>query len=364
MQIALENKTFQINSVKGTDTGSFSGEMSQGFINGTYGDTWYVWLNTSGTHLLFLTMYSVKYPSAIDYFVGQHYFTSNGTEVFIGNRLLGFEIYEDVNKNSVLDADFTNGFSNTSDETRYFFTLNASQTVNLTPPSKTSVNNTTHYTWSVKHTIAQGNIAEIRNTTGSYIGDPETGEWIPSYFNYGWVANLNSLRFTFDYWVDGSEAYLKTGLNFGTLTVEQSSSEQLVPKNFNNDSLSAVYSTSVLSLKPYQITLKNPQEITGEGKIVNSTSIDIEKKEAFKMVFGQNYTISSSQTSHTSTAGIYPITSLPGDIIAQAKYFTQNTEEIFKQQLAQTSPSLSSNMTLGIRKSSIIYRVCYPTWLE
>ena len=363
IQIALENRTVQINTAMGAETGNFSSEMSHGFINGAYNESlWYVWLNTSGTHLLFLTMYSANYPSSINYFVGQHYFTTSGTEVFIGNRLLGFEIYEDVNKNSVLDADFTNRFNNVSDETRYFFMLNASKTVDLTPPTKSLVNNITHYMWGVKHTQAQGNIAKIGNTTGSYVGDPETGEWIPSYFDYGWIANLNSLGFIFDYWVNNSAAYLKIGLEFGTFTVEYWMPEEIVPVNFNNNSLSAVYTTSVLSPKQYQISLSNPREATGEGKIVNSTSIDIEKEEAFKTVFDQNYTLSGSPTTHQSTAGVYPISSLPGDIISQAKYFTQNTEDIFKEQLAQTSPGLSSNLTLGIRKSSLIYRVCYPIW--
>jgi hypothetical protein len=361
IQIAFQTGNVQIKSVMAASTGKFTGEISSGFINGSYGENlWYVWLNTSGTNVLFLTMYMTSNPSPINYFVGQHYFTQNGTEVFVGNRLLGFEIYEDMNKNGILDADFTHGFNNASVETRYFYMLNASQTAALTAPLKYTVGNITHYTWAVRHIYAQGNIAKIGNTTGSML-DPETNQWVPSYFSSWWSATLNTLRFTFDYWVNNNVTYLKTGLEFGNLTVQQSPLEEPIPENFNNNSLSAVYTTSVLSLKPYQITLQNPQQ-TGESKIVNSTSINIEKKDAYKMVFGQNYNLSGSTTPYMSTAGVYPITSLPGDMIAEAGYFTQDTENIFKQQLSQTSPALSSNVTLGIRKSSLIYRVCYPTW--
>ena len=126
----------QDGSASAVEVPKFIGEMSHGFFDGSYGfQLWYVWLNTSDTHVLFLSMYSGALPSPINYFVGQHYFTSNGTEVFVGNRLLGFEVYKDLNGNSILDADFTDWFDGNSDETRYFFLLNASVTADFTPPS-------------------------------------------------------------------------------------------------------------------------------------------------------------------------------------------------------------------------------------
>jgi len=363
--IAFPGTINPVTSAMAVATPNFSDEVSHGFINGSYGvDLWYVWLNTSGTHLLFLAMISTIYASPIDYFIGQHYFTTDGTEVFVGNRLVGFEIYEDVNKNSVLDADFTNEFNNASDETRYFFMLNASKTIDLTPPSKNSVGNVTHYTWSVKHRQAQGNIAEIGNRTGLYIGDPEKNQSLPSFFTWGLSATLKALGFTFDYWVENSVAYLKTGLEFGTFSGFEvpGPSPQPATLSFGNDSLSALYATSVMSLKPYEMSIEKlygPQE---ENNLVNSTSIDIGKKEAFKMVFGENYTLSDDSTTYKSTAGVYPINSLPGDVVYYAQYFTQSTESIFKEQLGQTSPNLSGNVTFSIRKSSLIYRVCYPLW--
>ncbi len=361
---AVTRGTNLIRSTIAVETPRFSGEVSHGFIEGPYSvDLWYAWLNTSGTHLLFLAMHSAIYPSPINYFVGQHYFTADGTEVFIGNRLLGFEIYEDVNKNSVLDADFTDGFSNASDETRYFFMLNASQTVDLTPPSKNAVDNETHYTWKIKHRQAQGNIVKIGNTT-AYIGGPETSEWemLPSYFTGGWVSILDSLGFSFDYWVENDAAYLKIGLEFGTFSVEPWRPEEIVPVSFKNQCLATLYTTSVLSVEPYEVIIENQQGPRESTMKTNSTSLDIERKEAFKMVFGQKYALNGDSPQYESTAGVYPINSLPADTAYHARYFTIDTENIFREHLAQTSPNLSSNVTFSISKSSLIYRVCYPEW--
>lgn len=366
--LCLLLSSLPIMAVEGANLGksvtetNFSGEVSHGFIKGSYDiDLWYVWLNTSGIHLLFLTWYSTIYSSPIDFFIGQHYFTTDGTEVFIGNKLQRLEIYEDINGNSILDANYTDGFDKASDETRYYVWLNASKNVDLIPPSKNIVNNVTHYSWSVKHKQAQGGIQEVVNHTSTRIGDIETNEWFPSFLIDRWRATLNSLDFTFDCWVENNVAYLKTGLELGTLSIKLWSPEEIAP-TFENNSLTTLYSTSVLSLKPSEINIGGNWQGTEEPAVVSSTTIDIEKKEAFKLVFGENYTLNGDSTLYKTTTGLYSINSLPADVIYHAKSFTRTTENVFREYLGETSPSLGNGVELSIDKSRLIYRVCYPKW--
>ena len=355
----------RIERASAVEVPTFSGEVSSGFFNGSYGfQLWYVWLNTSGTHLLFLAMYSGALPSPINYFVGQHYFTANGTEVFVGNRLLGFEVYEDLNGNSILDADFTDWFDRNLDETRYFFLLNASVTADFTPPSKSVVNSVTHYLWGIRYGQVQGNFAEIENCTGAYIGNPETEGMLPSYFVNFVSSTLDSLSLSYDYWVENETAYLKTGASLGTFSNVEIPGPYPQPTvlNFDNDSFSTLYTTSVLSMKPYEIELENATN-TGEAAVpVNAANIHVENKEAFRLVFGENYTLNGDSTEHRSSAGIYPASSMSGDVVASANYFRADAENTFKDYFGETSPSLAEGMALGVGKSSLIYRVCYPAW--
>jgi hypothetical protein len=46
---------------------------------------WYDWVNTQGTQIVFFAYYTQVYNSPIITFVGQHYETMDGTNVFIGN---------------------------------------------------------------------------------------------------------------------------------------------------------------------------------------------------------------------------------------------------------------------------------------
>ncbi len=355
----------QIEGVSAVEAPKFGGEMSNGFLNGSYGiQLWYVWLNTSGTQVLFLAMYSGALPSPINYFVGQHYFTGNGTEVFVGNRLLGFEVYKDLNANSILDADFTNWFDRDLDETRYFFLLNASVTADFTPPSKSIVNSVTHYQWRIMYGQVQGNFAEIGNYSGAYIGNPETGGMLPSYFVSFVSSTLDSLSLSYDYWVENDTAYLKTGVSMGTFSKVEIPGPYPQPTalDFDDDSFSTLYTTSVLSMMPYEIKPENATNAGNAAIPVSATNIDVENKEAFRLVFGENYTLNGDSTEYRSSAGVYPASSVPGDVVASANYFTVDTENIFKDYFGETSPNLAENIALGVGKSSLIYRVCYPTW--
>jgi len=356
--IGTTEGTYQIISDIETETMNFSAEVSHGFVNGSHGvDLWYVWVNTSGTHMLFLAMHSAMYPSPINYFIGQHYFTSNGTEVFVGNRFLGFEIYEDLNGNSLLDVNYNDGFDKASDEATYFFHLNASKTIDLTPPSKSEKDNTTHYSWGIHYNLAQGILIEIDNNPDSYVNDPETGELLPSFFKGLSSATLSSISFSFDYWIENNTAYLKTGLKIGSFNEMETSTIA-----FDGKSLSTLYSTSVLSSEPYNIITTNSKQLNMETQKMTASEIDVNGEKAFKLVVGDSYTLQNEPTVFPTTAGTYSLDSLPGDLIYHAKHFTENTENIFKQYFQKTSPNIGSNASISIKKSSIIYRVCFPNW--
>jgi hypothetical protein len=53
---------------------------------------------------------------------------------------------------------------------------------------------------------------------------------------------------------------------------------------------------------------------------------------------------------------------VPGDVIASTNYFRVDAEDTFKSYFGETSPNLAGNVTLSVGRSSLIYRVCYPTW--
>src|SRR2546422_1938708 len=97
-----------------------------------YLQAWYSWININGTHTIFLALHSNQLPSPVFSFIGQAYNTSSGSRVFVGNALLAMEVYNDINHNGYLDADYTQGtFFQAPTEIRYTLIMNASQTFSV-----------------------------------------------------------------------------------------------------------------------------------------------------------------------------------------------------------------------------------------
>jgi hypothetical protein len=115
-------------------------------------------------------------------------------------------------------------------------------------------------------------------------------------------------------------------------------------------------------MKSYEIKSENATDPGETAVPVNATNIEVESKEAFRLVFGENYTLNGDSAECRSSAGIYPTSSVPGDVIVSTNYFRVDAEDTFKSYFGATSPSLAQNVTLGVGRSSLIYRICYPTW--
>jgi hypothetical protein len=108
---------------------------------------WYTWVNVNGTHTIFLALHSTQYPSPVSAFVGESYNTSSGSRVFVANAIMAIEVYNDTDGNGILDANYATGQT----ELLYTIVMNASQTFQPTPVSKTSVNGVSHYRWGVTY---------------------------------------------------------------------------------------------------------------------------------------------------------------------------------------------------------------------
>jgi len=126
----------------------FAKEYSSGDVQVLpYSQVWYTWISINGTHTIFLALHSTQYPSPVSAFVGESYNTSSGSWVFVANAIMAIEVYNDTDGNGILDANYATAQT----ELLYTIVMNASQTFQPTPVSKTSVNGVSHYRWGVTY---------------------------------------------------------------------------------------------------------------------------------------------------------------------------------------------------------------------
>jgi len=337
----------------------FEKEIDYGFINKTHSfDFWYVSLNTLGTRVLFLSMYSVLFPSPIQFFLGQYYRTVSGSEIFIGNTLIGFEIFEDLNNNSILDADFSDGFNKTVDEVRYIFILNASKYVSLTVPTKQNISGIVHYVWGIRYEEIQGIIEEVaEKEPSSWIIDPISGEQYPSFFEVLCEAYISFLEFKFNYWIQNNISYLKLSMDLGEFSCNTS-----IP--FNNLSLSFLFATSTLVKENYTINVidGNKTHVSENITQISEADVEVTNVTAFKFIFNSSYVLNELKREYKAVTVRYDVYLLPGDEIYWANDLMTNCEETLKNYLENTSPSLSKDIDLRVQSSRLVYRVTFPAW--
>src|SRR5260370_38181133 len=126
----------------------FSQEYSSGDVQiPPYSLAWYTWISINGTHTIFLAEHSAQYPSPVSAFIGESYNTSSNSRVFVANAIMAIEVYNDTNGNGILDANYGTGQT----ELLYTIVMNASQTFQPNPVTKTSVNGVSHYRWGVTY---------------------------------------------------------------------------------------------------------------------------------------------------------------------------------------------------------------------
>jgi len=327
-------------------------EYTSGSIPRDGVDIWYTWINTSGTQVAFFTYYSTVYNSPIMAFLGQHYRTADGLEVFMGNTLLLMEVYKDANGNGVPDMDLTSG----TGEVEYFLLVNSSVRFTPTPVGKRIVDGIPHYNWSVRHEGIDGFLLYPEDRT---IDGVQT--------NLGAKVYLDHLTLTYDYFVQGNVSYLKTGIDAGPIT-------EVIPHigsdvSLSGLSLSILYGTTTISSKPYTVfvngqpynstVVREPSILTGRAEVV------ISDRKAYEFLFEENYTL--YRGSVAQSFGSRAVASATGSVPSNARNYLSPdwVRAWLGRYLSNVLPQIKSmpgDLSVGYDTSSFVYRVCYPVW--
>ena len=324
-------------------------EYSNGSIQlGPGMNLWYTWINASGTQVAFFTYYSDVYNSPLQTFVGQHYLADNETEVFIGNKLLLMEAYNDTNGNGVPDADL--------EEVKHFFLVNSSETFATMPIQKVTSENVSHYTWGIEYGWVDGFLLYPKDRVINGVST-----------NLAARVNITDLAFTYDYYIRGNISYLKTGVKVGRVVDFES---HAVDVSLNGLGLSLLYGTTMLATKPYAVLVNGePYNSKVAGTPTASTSraeVVVGDKKLYEFIFEENYTLhrNSVPASYTSISAASPTESAPPSAaVYLSPYWLVGSllrllsEDVFPK-LSVSLPSIG----LGYTNSSFVYRVCYPTW--
>jgi len=323
------------------------------YSNGTIGSPlqglslWYDWVNTSNTQVLFLAYQSYVLNPPVVTFLGQHYYTENNTEVFVGNTLTAMEVYNDTNGNGVPDGNWTSEPIFYSGEIVYYFYVNSSASFVITPIEKSLINNVPHYTWGFRYNTIDGFLIS------------------PLYALLGAKVKLDFLAFSYDFYVQGNVTYLKTSFDIGKpLEIIPFGSANVT---LNGLSLSLLYETTVIAAKPYQ-TLVNGSPYNSTTTAVSavpteSSEIKVADVKAYEFLFGQNYTLyrdSQQETYESKTAAVANRT-VPTSMRVSVEWLLSNLEDVLSGLFPRIS-NLQAAINLDYSVSSFLYRVCYPKW--
>jgi hypothetical protein len=315
---------------------------------------WYVWVNASGTQVVFFTYYSEVYNSPIMTFLGEHYQTVDETEVFMGNTLLLMEAYDDANGNGVPEADFTTGTS----EIEYFFIVNSSVGFVPMPVQKTVMDYTPHYTWGVRYERVDGALLYPEDRLMN-------GVWT----NLAARVNITHLTFTYEYHVQEDASYLKTGFEVGEIVdIEPYTSNMNM--TLNELGLSLLYGTTTLTAKPYTVLVNNEpyDSIKAEAPAVPTSRAEVmvEDMKTYEFIFEENYTLhrDSIVEVYDSKSAASAIDSVPPNADPYlSPYWLVGW--LLRHLSDDVFPGMSTGMPdidLNYTSSSFVYRVCYPLW--
>jgi len=328
-------------------TGSFdsNAEFKSGMIPGANVKFWYVWINTSGTQVIYYAMVSDVYNPPIINFFGQHFQTANGTDVFVGSTKALLEVYDDENGDGIPQADFTTGQS----EILYHLIVNSSVSYDTTPLEKTVEGGVPHYRWGITYKTIDGFLFKADQT------------------GFAFKVNIDHLRFEYDFYIMENKSYTKTTFAMSDLTSPEQANTGPLP-SLEGLSLSLLYITSVASPKPYSPYVNGQpyDSATADDAATptDSGQIMVEDLKAYEFLFDENYTLTRDGTeeTHKVSSEAAAATSVPRYLTAMQWVFGNLEKVLNASVLFPETVGPTGNINLDYGASKFLYRICYPTW--
>jgi hypothetical protein len=323
-------------------------EYTSGYSSSEWGEVWYTWINASGTQVIFTALYSTVYNSPVRVFLGEHYNSTLGQPILVGNALTMIEVYNDTNHNGMLDANYT---AKTS-ELEYYIMMNSSETFNASPVQKMNVNGTAHYTWGVTY----GGIDAFLLYPTPY--SPGYGGWSPAA-----TMSLSEFGLSYDYSIDQNATFLKTSFHIGNFTILQKTNSTV---SLDGLSMSLLYTTQAVSPTNYTIMAGNSAFNSTQNTpttAISGAQIKLGNLTTFEFLFQDNYTLYTSTPAEYAT--IYsacPTDSIDPQLLREnwntPFWFIQdNIQELFPD-IGYIGTPFNVNLTT----SSFNYRIQYPEW--
>jgi len=319
------------------------------YSNGTIGSPhsglalWYVWINTNDTQIIYLAYQSYKYNPPVITFLGQHYYTENNTEIFVGNTLASMEVYNDADEDGVPDIDFAAGKS----EIMYYFLVNSSVSFVTTPIEKSLVDDVPHYKWGMRYNIIDG---ALTFEDGSLAA----------------LVTLDYLALSYDFYIKNNVSYLKTNFNIGKI-LDLTTPPSYANVTLEGLSLSLLYGTTVITMKPYVTLVEgepyNSTTAQASAKPTESSEILIGNAKVYEFLFGQNYTLFKDlqEEIYESKSAAVANQSVSGNMRTSVEWLLYDLEGVLSDLFPRIS-SMNVTINLDYSVSSFLYRICYPKW--
>lgn len=325
-------------------------DTAKEYVSGCFPGIWYTWINTLGTHVIFIALHQEQYNSPVFAFLGQHYTSSINSQVFVGNALTLMEVYNDTNGNGVLDANYTVGLTET--ELKYYLLVNSSITFEATPVQKTEINGVIHYIWGIRYGQIDGFLL--------YPHSDEQG--------YGWwdaAADvlIDYLGLSYDYSIEQNVTHLKTSYHIGNVTILRRKNSGVT---LNGMSLSLLYTTQVISPKQYKIIVNNKTFNSTLNNSATSTSlakIEVENIKVYEFRFKDNYTLHQNLiTQHQAMYSACSTDSVQSQLFKSKLTSPLWQVEDYLKILLPEIGNFTIAPSLNYTASSFIYRISYPYW--
>lgn len=323
-------------------------DTNKEYASGDLQDLWYTWINTMGTQMIFIALHEREFNSPVFAFFGQYYNTTANSRLFVGNALSLMEIYNDTNRNGILDANYTAGIS----EVKYYLALNSSKTVHTASIQKLVSNDVTHYKWGVEYKDVDGFILYLH----------------PDEYGYGWsqiaaIVFIEHVGLFFDYSLEQNTTKLKTTFQLGNVTILERTDPSVT---IDGLSLSLLFTTQVISPKGYTITtneglFNSTQNHTQSS--VNLAKIRVGNITAYEFHFEDNYTLYEGHAAqYPAKYFACPIDSVQSQMFESAWLSPLWRAEYYLKEILPEIGNFTVKLSLNYTTSSFIYRIAYPQW--